>query len=459
MENNLWQISPVDGRYADKTAVLQQFTGEAALIRYRIQVEIEWLIALAEENNIKELKALDEDVIVKLRNIYLDFNSDSAAKVKAIEVNTNHDVKAVEYFLKEVSADFLPDEYMEYFHFACTSEDINSTAYALMLKDLNISLIDNLLILLSELKKKILKWKNIPLLSKTHGQPASPSTFGKEILVFYARIERQLDLLKNIPLLSKMSGAVGSYNAHFSAYPNLDWPRLSKKVIEKHLGLKVNPVTTQIEPHDYMAEIFDALSRICSILVDLARDIWLYISYEYIKQSSVKGEVGSSTMPHKVNPIDFENAEGNLLIARNQFRFFADKLTISRLQRDLTDSTTLRNIGTAYAHMLISFKSLEKGLKKIELNEKKIHEDLEGHWEILAEAIQTVMKKYGIKNPYEQLKEVTRGKTIDKKSLRRFVNDLEISNEDKEHLLSLTPSNYIGNSIEIIETYFKDSKN
>ena len=459
MGNELWQISPVDGRYSNKTIELQQFASEAALIRYRVQVEVEWIIALIEEEKLTELRPLDPDLIKRLRNLYLKFSSETAEKVKAIESKTNHDVKAVEYFLKEECASFLPTEYLEYFHFACTSEDINSTAYALMIKDLNNHLTEYLGNFQNDLKNKIHLWKDVPLLSKTHGQPASPSTVGKELLVFYARIEKQFRLLKEVPLYAKMSGAVGSYNAHISAYPDIDWPQLSKNVLEKQMGLKINSVTTQIEPHDFMAEIFDTFSRICSILIDFSRDIWLYISYEYIKQSAVKGEVGSSTMPHKVNPIDFENAEGNLLLSRNLFRFFADKLTISRLQRDLTDSTTLRNIGTAYAHMLVSLKSFAKGMNKIDLNREKILNDLDDHWEVLSEPIQTVMKKYGIENPYEQLKQFTRGNVIDRESLKVLIKNLAISDKDKSVLLDLTPMNYIGNSIDLIDEYFSELKN
>ena len=450
MSDKLWNISPLDGRYSSKIEHLAQIASEAALIRYRIQVEVEWYIALSEAPEVSELDELSVAQKSKLRTLYHDFSSADAKKVKEIETVTNHDVKAVEYFLKEKAIEILGKENLEFFHFACTSEDINSTAYALMLKDLNKNVTEQLKLWMSILSEKAIQWKEIPVLCRTHGQPASSSILGKEILVFQQRVKGQLDTLQEVRFRAKMSGAVGNFNAHVAAYPEVDWLSFSRDFLENRLGLSCNEITTQIEPHDEMAVLFDNLSRIASIAIDFARDIWLYISFDYFAQQTKAGEVGSSTMPHKVNPIDFENAEGNFMLARNLFRFLADKLPVSRLQRDLTDSTVLRNIGLAYGYFAVALKSLIQGMDKLKANTGAIAGDLDNHWEILAEPIQTVMKRYGIKNPYEQLKVLTRGQKIDREILRKFIDQQELPADIKDRLLKLTPATYTGIASELI---------
>lgn len=458
MGDNLRNVSPVDGRYAKKIEEIRSIASEAGLIKYRVQVEVEWFIALSEDKQFSSLEEFPKEIKAKLRDLYLHFSQETASRIKEIESKTNHDVKAVEYFLREITREYLSPVSSGFIHFACTSEDINSASYALMIKDLLTITQKHLASLDKVFYDLISQWKNIPMLSRTHGQPASPTTVGKEFLVFRDRLERQINSLDKIPLMAKMSGAVGNFNAHAIAFSEVDWPAFSKRVIENSLYLKVNPVTTQIEPHDYMAEIFDCFSRICTILVDFCRDIWFYISMDYFTQIAISGEVGSSTMPHKINPIDFENAEGNFLLARNTLRFFSDKLPISRMQRDLTDSTTLRNIGVAFAHFHIGLSSLQKGLEKISVNESKMKFDLNNHWEILAEPVQTVMKRYGLTDPYEQLKEFTRGKIMEKDDIKMFIQQLDIPDLVKKELQKLTPANYIGNAIDIVEDRLRNYK-
>ena len=448
---SLLAISPLDGRYQSKTSELSESFSEYALIKFRILVEIHWLIALCEEPGIPEAKSLTADQKKTLLNIYEDFTPQDAQKVKDIEKTTNHDVKAVEYYLKEKFKNTTLEPISEFIHFACTSEDINNLSHALMLKS-GLSVIESSQDKIQDtLAKLAIEFKSVPMLSRTHGQTASPTTLGKEIAVYVNRLRRQNKKLKDIQLLGKINGAVGNFNAHYVAYPNVNWVELSKKVIEKNLQLSQNLFTTQIEPHDYMAEIFDAMSRWNTILIDLDRDIWTYISMGYFKQKTIKGEVGSSTMPHKVNPIDFENSEGNLGLANAVFSHFSSKLPISRLQRDLTDSTVLRNMGVAFGYSLVAYQSTMKGLGKLIVNEKRLDDDLNNAWEVLAEPIQTVMRKAAIEKPYEKLKELTRGNDMNQEIIAKFIDSLELSAEDKKKLKNLTPSNYIGIAEKIVD--------
>ncbi len=444
-------VSPVDGRYADKTEELAGCFSEFALIRNRVKVELFWLLALCGEPGVTGCRNLGEDEEKSLRSLIDRFTPEEALRVKEIEAVTNHDVKAVEYYLKEKIAGTALGEISEFLHFACTSEDINNLAHALSLRDglavlapLQGQVIDRLVELARE-------FRDVPMLARTHGQAASPTTVGKELAVFAARLGRQSGNVAAVEILGKLNGAVGNFNAHLSAYPEVDWPELAKRVIEDELGLTQNLFTTQIEPHDYMAEIFDALARWNTILIDLDRDIWTYISMSYFSQKTVEGEVGSSTMPHKVNPIDFENSEGNCGLANALFRHLSEKLPISRLQRDLTDSTVLRNMGVAFGYAVIACRSTLKGLGKLRLNEPKIAGDLDSAWEVLAEPIQTVMRKAGIEKPYEKLKELTRGKVIDRETIRAFVESLDLPREDKERLLRLTPAAYTGMAGRIVD--------
>ncbi|HUL12109.1 MAG TPA: adenylosuccinate lyase [Methylococcaceae bacterium] len=441
----LTNLSPIDGRYADKVDALRLILSEYGLIRFRVLVEIRWLQALAGETAIVEVPHLSEAANAHLEGILAGFSIDDAERVKEIEKITNHDVKAVEYFLKERAAD-QPElaRVSEFFHFACTSEDINNLAYALMLKEARAN------VLLSQMGEVIESVKTLaheyaaqPMLSRTHGQPATPTTMGKEFANVAARLERQCSQLGAVELLGKINGAVGNYNAHVVAYPEVDWERLTRGFVES-LGLTFNPYTIQIEPHDYLAEFFHALARFNTVLIDFNRDVWAYISLGYFRQKTVAGEVGSSTMPHKVNPIDFENAEGNLGLANALFGHLAEKLPISRWQRDLTDSTVLRNIGVGIAHTSIALQSTLKGLSKLQLNPEVLEADLDANWEVLAEPIQTVMRRYGIEKPYEKLKELTRGQRIEPDVLRAFVESLAIPAEAKKRLLELTPRAYIG---------------
>jgi adenylosuccinate lyase len=445
-------LSPLDGRYQTKLDALRPFFSEYALIKHRAWVEIEWLKALAAEAQLEEIAPFSADTIQELDAAITNFNEDDAGQVKAIEARTNHDVKALEYWLKE-KFDHNPEvkKASEFIHFACTSEDINNLSHALMLKGARdtvmLPFMANLIARLSELAKELAAQ---PMLSRTHGQTASPTTMGKELANVVYRLKRQEKQLKNNEILGKINGAVGNFNAHLSAYPTFDWENFAKKFVES-LGLTYNPMTIQIEPHDYMAELYDVLSRINTILIDLNRDIWGYISVGYFKQKVKAGEVGSSTMPHKVNPIDFENSEGNLGMANAILRHMAEKLPISRWQRDLTDSTVLRNMGVGFGYSLLGYDSCLRGLNKLEINSAKLAEDLDNSWEVLAEPIQTVMRRYGIANPYEQLKDLTRGKGgINKTTLHAFIQNLNIPAEAKQALLEMTPASYIGKATELV---------
>ena len=441
-------ISPIDGRYASKTDSLINCFSEFALIRNRVIVEIYWLKALSEEANIKQCRALSGGEEAQLDSIISGFDISEAEKIKEIEKTTNHDVKAVEYYLKDQISGTTLEELSEFIHFACTSEDINNLAHAMMLKD-GLSVIFPIQQEIADKLQEFYKeWKDVPMLARTHGQTASPTTVGKEMIVFADRLQRQIHQISNIKLLGKMNGAVGNFNAHFAAYPDVDWINLSKDIIENQLGLTQNLYTTQIEPHDYMAEIFDAISRFNTILIDLNRDIWTYISMSYFGQKTIKGEVGSSTMPHKVNPIDFENSEGNLGLANAIFNHLSVKLPISRLQRDLTDSTVLRNMGVGFGYSLIAYLSTLKGFSKLKLNNHILEKDLDNAWEVLAEPIQTIMRKHGIEKPYEKLKELTRGNEgINQQTIINFINSINLPEEEKEILLNLKPSNYTGKNI------------
>lgn len=446
--SSLTAVSPVDGRYAGKTSALRPIFSEYGLIRSRVLVEVRWLQRLAAHEGIPEVAPFSAEANALLNELTENFAVEHAERVKEIERTTNHDVKAVEYLLKEQAAK-LPelDKVSEFIHFACTSEDINNLSHALMLREGRDSV---LLPLMKQLAGAIrglaVKFADVPMLSRTHGQPASPTTLGKELANVVHRLERQIAQVAAVPLLGKINGAVGNYNAHLSAYPSIDWEANARQFIEGDLGLTWNPYTTQIEPHDYIAELFDAIARFNTILIDFDRDVWGYISLGYFKQKTVAGEIGSSTMPHKVNPIDFENSEGNLGIANAIFQHLASKLPISRWQRDLTDSTVLRNLGVGFAHSVIAYEASLKGISKLELNAQRIAEDLDACWEVLAEPIQTVMRRYAIENPYEKLKELTRGKGISPEALLAFIDGLDMPAAAKEELKQLTPARYIGNA-------------
>jgi len=445
--NALSAISPLDGRYRNKSADLADYFSEFALIRYRVLVEVRWLQSLAANSDIPELANFDDAENTLLNDLVDNFGLDDATRVKTIESVTNHDVKAVEYFIKEKlqGHDSLTNR-LEFVHFACTSEDINNLAYALMLRNgRNSVMIPVMVELIAALAELATEFADQPMLSRTHGQPASPTTIGKEIANVVHRLRRQLTQFESSPILGKINGAVGNYNAHLSAYPFVDWSVTAQQFVES-LGLDWNPYTTQIEPHDYIAEIFDALCRFNTILLDFDRDIWGYISLGYFKQKTVAGEVGSSTMPHKVNPIDFENSEGNLGLSNALMSHMSAKLPISRWQRDLTDSTVLRNIGTGFAYALIAYQATLKGISKLELNKAAVDADVDQCWEVLAEPIQTVMRRYSVPEPYEKLKALTRGKGITEEALSEFVSKLDIPDEAKKELLSLTPRKYTGNA-------------
>lgn len=441
----LTAISPIDGRYNNKTNELSGFFSEYALFKYRVKVEIEYFIALC-ELPLPGTEKFDTGKFDDLRLIYKDFTLEDANSIKDIEKVTNHDVKAVEYFIKDRFDELGIAEFKEFIHFGLTSQDINNTSVPLSMKDAHELVI---LPLIEKLFNKInimaFEWKDIPMLARTHGQPASPTKLGKEFYVFCERIDNQLDLLKTIPFSGKFGGATGNMNAHVVAYPEIDWENFACGFVKNKLDLRRQKTTTQIEHYDYMAAYFDNLARINTILLDLSRDVWTYVSMEYFKQKIKAGEVGSSAMPHKVNPIDFENAEGNLGIANAIFRHFSEKLPVSRLQRDLTDSTVTRNIGTPIAHMIIAIKSLIKGFDKLVINEEKIALDLENNWAVVAEAIQTILRRENYPNPYEALKELTRtNNKITQESMRSFILQLEVSNEIKEELLDISPANYTG---------------
>jgi len=437
-------LSPLDGRYADKTQSLAPFFSEYALIKNRLVVEVSWLMALSAEKGIPELPPFSDSQIKILEQLIKGFDEKEAEIVKKIEKTTNHDVKAVEYYMKEKLGKTSLKSHLEFIHFACTSEDINNLGVALMIQGANRNVLEPMLKEITDkLDKLARKWKSVALLSLTHGQPATPTTVGKELMVFAARLERQQKLIEKQEILGKINGATGNFNAHVMAYPKVEWKKLSKKFVQ-NLGLAWNEFTTQIEPHDYQSELYDHIARFNTILIDLDRDLWNYISRGIFKQTLVKGEVGSSTMPHKVNPIDFENSEGNLGLANAVFRHLSEKLPNSRMQRDLTDSTVQRNIGVAYGYSVLAYQSTLKGLNKLELNTKVIQEELEENWALLAEPIQTVMRKNGVKGAYEKLKELTRGKEITREKVWAFIKDLDIPKEDKVQLLKLTPNNYIG---------------
>ena len=443
----LTAISSADGRYGSKTKELRAIFSEFGLIKYRVIVEVKWLQALAKCESIKEVPEFSESTNQLLDNIITNFSETDALRVKEIEATTNHDVKAVEYFLKEKTAsDSSICAVSEFIHFACTSEDINNLSYALMLKDAAIVVCDQQDQVVNAIADLAHQYAETPLMSRTHGQPASPTTLGKEMANVVARLQRQQAQFGNVQLMGKINGAVGNYNAHISAYPEVDWPAFAQSFIEE-LGLTWNPYTTQIEPHDYIAEYFDVITRFNVILIDFDRDLWGYIALGHFKQKTIAGEIGSSTMPHKVNPIDFENAEGNLGIAIAILNHLADKLPVSRLQRDLTDSTVLRNIGVPFGHLLIALNSLIKGNDKLLLNESAIHADLEKNWIVVAEAIQSVLRTAGIEKPYEMLKDLTRtNQVVGKTEIHDFIGKLNVSDDIKERLLQISPQNYTGNA-------------
>ena len=448
--STLSALSPIDGRYASKTDALRPWLSEAAFMHHRVKVEIHWLIALSQAH-LKDIPSFSSEAEKKLLMLVENFNESHAQRIKEIESVTNHDVKAVEYWLKEqVKGDIELEKASEFIHFACTSEDINNTSHGMMLTGaVNQVMLPKLAELLQALTDLAITNAEVPMLSRTHGQPASPTTLGKEMANIAKRLERAIQNIQKVRMTGKMNGAVGNYNAHLSAYPDVDWEAFSKQVVQERLGLEFNPYTIQIEPHDAMAELFDAFARANTILLDMNRDIWGYIAWGYFKQKTKEGEIGSSTMPHKVNPIDFENSEGNLGIANALLRHLSEKLPISRWQRDLTDSTVLRNLGNALGHTLLAYDSALRGLRKLETNHARLAEDLDACWEVLAEPIQTVMRRYQVPNPYEQLKELTRGKVITKEGIQTFILGLDIPQNAKDELLAMTPSNYVGKAVEL----------
>jgi adenylosuccinate lyase len=446
--SELTSVSPIDGRYAAKTADLREIFSEYGLIRRRVEVEVRWLQLLANESGISEVSPLSLEARAVLDGLVANFSLADAERAKEIERTTNHDVKAVEYLIKErIGANPELDAIKEFVHFACTSEDINNLAHAMMLRDGREFLTDQMADVVSAIDGLAKQYAAIPMLSRTHGQTASPTTVGKELANVAARLTRQLQQVQSVELFGKINGAVGNYNAHLSAYPNVDWPANARTFVES-LRLSWNSRTTQIEPHDYIAELFDAVRRFNIVLIDFDRDLWGYISLGYFKQKTIAGEVGSSTMPHKVNPIDFENSEGNLGLANAVLGHMAEKLPISRWQRDLTDSTVLRNMGFGFGYCTIAYASTLKGIGKLELNEKRLAEDLDSSWEILAEPIQTIMRRYGVDEPYEKLKALTRGQAISASVIHDFVETLDVPPEAKQAMRALTPANYIGNAID-----------
>ncbi|KGQ31146.1 adenylosuccinate lyase [Gallibacterium anatis] len=452
--NALTALSPLDGRYQSKTDALRPIFSEYGLLRFRVTVEVRWLQKLAETTAIQEVPLLSKKAIDYLNDIIANFDVQDAQRIKEIEATTNHDVKAVEYFLKE-KCQALPElaAISEFIHFACTSEDINNLSHALMLKTAREEFIlPEWKKLINEISKLAEAYKTIPLLSRTHGQPASPTTVGKEMVNVAYRLQRQYQQLQKAEILGKINGAVGNYNAHLSAYPNVDWHLFSQQFVQS-LGIDWNPYTTQIEPHDYIAEFFDCIVRFNTIIIDFNRDIWGYIALNHFKQRTIAGEIGSSTMPHKVNPIDFENSEGNLGVANALMTHLAQKLPVSRWQRDLTDSTVLRNLGVGLGYCAIAYASTLKGISKLEVNEAHLLAELDQNWEVLAEPIQTVMRRYGIEKPYEKLKELTRGKRVDQQTMQQFIDGLAIPEEEKVRLKQLTPATYIGAAIQLVEAF------
>jgi len=450
---SLTAISPIDGRYGEKTAALRTLFSEYGLMRYRLLIEIRWLLLLAQTESIPEVSPISEQSTKSLMDLFENFSLQDAQRIKDIEKTTNHDVKAVEYFLNEkVKGNSELEKVSGFIHFGCTSEDINNLSYALMLQTAReqsvLPIMDEIIKWLTQFAKR---HAGTAMLARTHGQPATPTTIGKEIATFVARLKRQRQQLSEVDIYGKINGAVGNFNAHLVAYPDTDWQALSKQFVES-FNLCWNQYTSQIEPHDYIAEFSHAIIRFNNIIKDLSRDIWSYISINYFSQKLVANEVGSSTMPHKVNPIDFENCEGNVGLANALFNFFATQLPTSRWQRDLVDSTVLRNLGVAIGHTLLAYQSLLKGLNKLQVNEDVVAKDLDGHWEVLTEAVQTVMRASGIKNPYEQLKALSRGKPIDAESLKQFIQQSDLSTEDKKKLLELTPASYIGLAEQLAQT-------
>jgi adenylosuccinate lyase len=454
-ETSLMAVTPIDGRYRSRTRTLEAYFSEFALIRYRVRIEVEWYLALAAHPKIDAIKPVGPPLARRLRAIYSSFTTRDAMRIKDIEAETNHDVKAVEYFLKERLPSIDESLPLEMMHFACTSEDINNTAYALILKEFaEDQLIPKIAAVMRALAEMARRFKDVPMLSRTHGQEASPTTVGKEMAIFASRIERQLKLLRAQEYLGKFNGAVGNFNAHAFAYPEVDWIALSKEFVEG-LGLVYNPLTTQIESHDFIAEMLATISRIDTILLGFCRDMWSYISIGYFRQRTIKGETGSSVMPHKVNPIDFENAEGNFGIANAIFEHLAAKLPISRWQRDLSDSTSLRALGPAFGHAMIALSAVEKGLTKVELDEELIARDVDSEesWEVVSEAIQTMLRRHGYPRPYEALKELTRGREVDQKRIQRFIESLDLKDGAREALKKLAPRNYTGLAAKLVELY------
>ena len=448
----LTAVSPVDGRYGSKTSVLRSIFSEFGLLKYRTIVEIRWLQKLAATDAIVEVPAFSAEANAFLDRIASEFSEQDALRIKTIECTTNHDVKAVEYFLKEKVAE-LPELHAvnEFIHFACTSEDINNLSHALMLTEARKNvMLPEVRNVIDAIKALANEYRDIPMLTRTHGQPASPSTMGKEMANVAYRMERQYKQIENVDILGKINGAVGNYNAHLSAYPDIDWHQYSEEFVTA-LGITFNPYTTQIEPHDYIAELFDAFARFNTILLDFDRDIWGYVALGHFKQKTIAGEIGSSTMPHKVNPIDFENSEGNLGLANAIFGHLAQKLPVSRWQRDLTDSTVLRNLGVGCGYAIIAYTSTIKGISKLEINQAALEAELDRNWEVLAEPVQTVMRRYGIEKPYEKLKELTRGKRVDGEGMRTFIDGLELPEHEKARLKLLTPANYIGDAIKLTD--------
>lgn len=450
--SSLTAVSPVDGRYGDKVSPLRAIFSEFGLLKFRVEVEVRWLQKLAATAEIREVPAFDADANAFLDAIVSNFNETDAARIKTIERTTNHDVKAVEYFLKEKVADVPALQAVsEFIHFACTSEDINNLSHALMLETARRDVImPYWQKIITAVKGLAQEYRDIPLLSRTHGQPATPSTMGKEMANVAYRMERQLRQLGNIEVLGKINGAVGNYNAHIAAYPEADWHQISEDFVTS-LSITWNPYTTQIEPHDYIAELFDCMARFNTILIDFDRDIWGYVALNHFKQKTIAGEIGSSTMPHKVNPIDFENSEGNLGLANAVMQHLASKLPVSRWQRDLTDSTVLRNLGVGVGYALIAYQSTLKGISKLEVNRDRLLDELDHNWEVLAEPIQTVMRRYGIEKPYEKLKELTRGKRVDAAGMQAFIDSLALPEEEKVRLKQMTPANYLGRAVQMVD--------
>lgn len=450
--SSLTAVSPVDGRYGDKVSALRTIFSEFGLLKFRVQVEVRWLQKLAACAEIKEVPAFDADANAFLDQIVANFDVNDAQRIKDIEKTTNHDVKAVEYFLKEkVAAIPALHAVSEFIHFACTSEDINNLSHALMLQTAHQDVVlPYWKQIIDAVKDLAHKYRDIPLLSRTHGQPATPSTIGKELANVAYRMDRQFKQLQNVEILGKINGAVGNYNAHIVAYPEVNWHQFSEEFVTS-LGITWNPYTTQIEPHDYIAELFDCVARFNTILIDFDRDMWGYIALNHFKQRTIAGEIGSSTMPHKVNPIDFENSEGNLGLSNAVLQHLASKLPVSRWQRDLTDSTVLRNLGVGLGYALIAYQATMKGVSKLEVNEANLANELDHNWEVLAEPIQTVMRRYGIEKPYEKLKELTRGKRVDAAGMQAFIDSLELPEEEKVRLKAMTPGNYIGRATTMVD--------